>query len=279
MRLLRQTVPTMACATLAAASTLVAQPSPAPARVALAPLQTATFDVAAAFNQHYRATIEPLVFGRFAIGISGEYTTEPDAPGYINYPAYDSCPINRLCASTVSGDDSDYRAWSFNLHARWYPAALSLGAQRQSVSFYLGEFIGYHERRVSQIVYYGCPLCAYPPQDSTYYPPLPPPARRLRPALEMAIASHQLNRSAVARRGPPPRIGQLTTVLTLGENVRHCLTEIVGPAPPPLLPPSSATFPSARLARACAKRTVHPGGRFFISRSQGRDPQREDSAS
>ena len=138
-------------------------------------LQTATFDVAAAFQQHYRAMIEPLVFGRFAIGISGEYTTEQD--DQTQYPvAYGACPINRLCAIGSSNNENDYRAWNFNLHARWYPAALSLGGRRQSASVYLGEFIGYHERRTSQPVYYGCPNCYYPPpMDTTQIPPNPYP--------------------------------------------------------------------------------------------------------
>jgi hypothetical protein len=167
----------LALLALPAAAALSAQARPAAARAPMPVLQTATFDVAAAFQQHYRATIEPLVFGRFAIGISGEYTTEPDAPGYINYPVYDACPINRLCTNAVSGNDPSFRAWSFNLHARWYPAPLSFGNARQSAGIYLGEFIGYHERRISQTIYYGCPNCYPPPQpqDSTVVPPNPYP--------------------------------------------------------------------------------------------------------
>jgi hypothetical protein len=165
----------LALLALPAAAALSAQTRPA-AHTPMPVLQTVTFDVAAAFQQHYRAAIEPLVFGRFAIGISGEYTTETNAPGYIAYPL-DFCPVNMLCATGGSSDGADYRAWSFNLHARWYPALLSLGGPRQSASVYLGEFIGYHERRMNQVIYYGCPNCYYPPQpqDTTVIPPNPYP--------------------------------------------------------------------------------------------------------
>jgi len=150
-----------------------AAPVPNPARQHAPVLQTATFDVAAAFQQHYRAMIEPLVFGRFAIGLSGEYSTEAeDQP--IVYPY--ACPVNVLCATGASSDGSGYRAWSFNLHGRWYPAALSLGGARQSLAMYVGEFIGYHERRTTQTIYYGCPNCFYPPPvDTTVIPPNPYP--------------------------------------------------------------------------------------------------------
>lgn len=138
-------------------------------------LQTVTFDVAAAFQQRYRAMVEPLVFGRFAIGLSGEYTTEPDNTYYygINYP---QCPPDVLCTQGQADNGSSYRAWSFNLHARWYPAAFSFGGRRQAVAAYVGEFIGYHERQLRQPVYYGCPTCNYPPPlDTTVIPPNPYP--------------------------------------------------------------------------------------------------------
>jgi len=151
-----------------------AAPASNPARQYAPVIQTATFDVAAAFQQHYRAMIEPLVFGRFAIGLSGEYTTQTDGSPYVIYAA-PACPINMLCATGAANDGSEYRAWSFNLHGRWYPAALSLGGARQSLAMYIGEFIGYHERR-SSTTYYGCPNCYYPPPvDTTVIPPNPYP--------------------------------------------------------------------------------------------------------
>jgi len=144
--------------------------------------QSATIDIASAFEQRYRAMIEPLVFGRFALGISGEYTTEPDGNSdYILYPQY-GCAPELTCAqftptsSSVPccgydygyGSGEKYRAWSFSLHARWYPEALSIRGTRQSASFFVGEFIGFHTRRTSQVVYYGCAYCREtpPPVDS-----------------------------------------------------------------------------------------------------------------
>lgn len=160
---------------LLAASSASAQMPRTPAPVQ----QSATIDIASAFQQRYRAMIEPLVFGRFSVGVSGEYTTEPKASlTEILYPA-GGCSVTQLCTQAAPVDliapccgynygygDDEYRAWSFALHGRWYPAAFSLQGERQSVSFFVGEFIGYHERRVSEIVYYGCPYC-----DAT-----PPPA-------------------------------------------------------------------------------------------------------
>jgi hypothetical protein len=145
--------------TLAAEAPAASQSARVPAPV----LQTATLDIASAFHQHYRAMIEPLVFGRFAIGLSGEYTTQPEASGYdVTMFAVD-CAADVRCGGVTSFDGSGYRAWSFNLHARWYPGALSFSGQRQSVSVYLGEFIGFHERRTNQQIYYGCYGCVTEP--------------------------------------------------------------------------------------------------------------------
>lgn len=154
-----------------AAAALPAQRTPAPVR------QSATIDIASAFEQRYRAMIEPLVFGRFSLGLSGEYTTEPDGrPEYIVYPVY-GCTPEQLCARPATaglsapccgydyppGLREKYRAWNFNLHARWYPEALSIQGARQSASFFVGEFIGFHQRRGTQAVYYGCAYCADAP--------------------------------------------------------------------------------------------------------------------
>lgn len=149
-------------------------------------LQTVTFDVAAAFQQRYRASTEALVFGRFTIGLSGEYTTQSEDQTDYYPPPYLGCPIEQLCASDVYSPDSPrYRAWSFSLHGRWYPRKLSFDGERQSASVYVGEFIGYHERRIRQSLYYGCPYCEGPPprdsivfggQDTLVaYPPFPYP--------------------------------------------------------------------------------------------------------
>lgn len=155
--------------------------------------QTLTFDVAAAFQERYRASTEALVFGRFSVGLSGEYTTQSD-DRQVYYPLpMQACMIDRPCVPDYYypyEDARKYRAWSFNIHGRWYPRKLSFEGARQSASVYIGEFIGYHERRLTQSVYYGygCPVCEGtprgdslslpPPVDSTsFYPPYPYPDR------------------------------------------------------------------------------------------------------
>jgi hypothetical protein len=155
-----------------------------PRRLPVPILQTVTVDVASAFQQHYRAMIEPLVFGRFTVGLSGEYTTEPEDGAYdVTRFATPECSVNTFCNDGGSfGYDaggSGYRAWSFNVHGRWYPRALSSEGQRQSIAVYVGEFIGFHERRTTQPVYYGygCPACVdSPPRpDSISFRPPPQP--------------------------------------------------------------------------------------------------------
>lgn len=158
-------------AALASATPLAAQSGRA------APmLQSVTFDVVGAFDQRWRAQIEPLVFGRFTVGISGGYSTQNDGLGYYPYPLRPQipCPIDMLCTSGGGlGNGPPYKAWSVDLAARWYPAALSFGGRRQAVAFYLGEFVGYHERRLDQqVIFYGCPACAVP--ADTLLPPPPP---------------------------------------------------------------------------------------------------------
>lgn len=146
-------------------------------------LQTVTFDIAGAFQERYRATTEALVFGRFSIGLSGEYTTHAENQD-VYYPSpVMGCPIEMLCASDVGLPNGPrYRAWSFNVHGRWYPRVLSFDGVRQSASIYVGEFVGYHERRATTFAY-GCPYCEVQPADSVtlapdstvVYPPVPYP--------------------------------------------------------------------------------------------------------
>ena len=146
------------------------------ARWDAAMLQTATIDVADAVRERYAATIEPLVFGRFSIALSGEFTTARDAGNPYGYPyPLDYCPLDRLCGTPGYATGSDtprFREWGFAAHGRWYPQALARANSRQSVSAYVGEFLGYRERRSSEIIYYPCALCLAPqPDTGSYYPP------------------------------------------------------------------------------------------------------------
>lgn len=135
-------------------------------------LQTLTFDVAEAFQDRWRVSMEPLAFGRFTVGIAGAYTTHRhDQPYPIGYVPY--CPPNVLCASGPYDDGSSYKAWNFDLGVRWYPALLSSRGGRQALGLYVGEFIGYHRRRI--LLPSACPYCYPLPLDSGIIaPPYPP---------------------------------------------------------------------------------------------------------
>ncbi|HYV96251.1 MAG TPA: hypothetical protein VE967_02220 [Gemmatimonadaceae bacterium] len=155
-------------------------------------LQSLTVDVASAFDERYRAMIEPLVFGRFSVTIAGEYTRHGDDDvTRFAYPV-DDCPPERLCAGQnaadygFDGNNRHFREWAFEIGGRWYPKQLTFANARQAASFYAGEYIGYRQRRRTDYVYYGCPTCNYypPPRadSGTAFPPdsgvftYPPPS-------------------------------------------------------------------------------------------------------
>ena len=186
------------------AGTLAAQ-TPAPRGPAAAPvLQSLAADAAALVDDRYRIAIEPLTFGRLAIGLSGSYTTTPtsDVGMVYPYPALERGGVTATSGgqiipcydqfSCAGMDQVKYRAWSFELSARYYPAFLSFSNERQRVSVYLGEFIGWHQRRIEftpyNYYYWGCgpyDLCVAPtnpagvdtimPPDTVILPPQYPP--------------------------------------------------------------------------------------------------------
>ena len=198
------------------AGTLAAQ-TPARRDPEAAPvLQSLAVDVAALVDDRYRIAIEPLTFGRLALGLSGSYTTTPtaDLGVYYPYPVLERggvaatsggqvipCYDQYSCAGM---DQVKYRAWSFELSARYYPAFLSFSNARQRVSVYLGEFIGWHQRRIEFTPYYsGCgpyDLCVAPaspagvdtivppntviPPQPYPYPPYPYPGPRVNQRLD-----------------------------------------------------------------------------------------------
>jgi len=104
--------------------------------------------------------------------------------GSQSIPCYDQFSCSGM-------DQAKYRAWSFELSARYYPAFLSFGNARQRVSVYLGEFVGWHQRRIEFTPYYyggcgpydRCVAPAYParadstmpPPDTVIVPPVYPP--------------------------------------------------------------------------------------------------------
>ncbi len=158
-----------------AAATPAAPAAPvAAARVPAPVLQTVGFDIAAAVDQRWRLSLEALVFGRWSVGLSGTYTTHPTGSGYAYYayggtdPIY-PCTIN----SCLPYPNVDYRAWSFDLSARYYPAVLSLGNARQRVSVFVGEYISYGQREITTDEFAYCPVCAQP-VDTLVQPPYNP---------------------------------------------------------------------------------------------------------
>ncbi len=174
--------------TLATTTVLCAQSAQAQARGAPLPLRQAlSFDLSAALDDRWRLTVEPLVIGRFTLGLSGSHTSETDRPEqpllYRSFaePARDlpfapCLPEYSSCFPIPSGEPT-YRASSLALHARWYPAALSRDGERQSFAVYIGEFLSYEKRRISYPQWITPP---YYPTDSLIIviprPPTPGPA-------------------------------------------------------------------------------------------------------
>ena len=150
---------------------------PEPRREPLPVLQTISVDLGAAMQERWRLAVEPLVFGRFTIGLAGSFTTTPDGEGWrsppiVYYETFAPTPpcsiVDPYYCQPFPEGKSSYRAWSITAHARWYPAALSFDRERQRVGVYIGEFLGYQQRRISgsQLIY--APY--YPPEDSVFTP-------------------------------------------------------------------------------------------------------------
>lgn len=198
MRLIRSLVVPFCIAPVLVASAFAQNPAPstpqspaaAPAagpRVPLPVTRAASFDLAAARDHAARILVEPLVFGRVSVGFSGSYTDKMEVPWY-GYPTImyaDPLP-GAPCPPNCYGPpgEPDYSAWTIDLNLRWYPAQLSLNAEQAKAMIYVGEFIGFTQRRATTNGYIYCPVCAYPepldssvvvPYDSTMPPyPLPP---------------------------------------------------------------------------------------------------------
>lgn len=215
-----------------------------------------TIDVAAAIDERWRVFVEPITIGRVSLGVSATYTTRPDADGGIAYPAFTEPAMPDICTPQYCGgtsypaypyhEETTYRASSLNLHARWYPQQLSRRTASGTVSFYVGEFLGYHQRRLTTSSYYGGPVpmatdsASMPPRDSVGVPlPYPGPIGRSRwttrlrgwePGLELGVRGG-LGRRFVLDLGASTRIitiddprslkrpGQLDTRLVLGLGV------------------------------------------------------------
>jgi hypothetical protein len=215
------------------AAALVATPLVAqrPARRADAPLvrQSLTVDLAAAVDERWRVFAEPIVLGAVTLGVSATWTTRADADGgsvpYLVEPAAVDVCTPEFCGGTSYPyypyhERTTYRASSLNLHARWYPQLLARRGPSGQAAFYVGEFIGYHQRRLTTEGYFGweVPVAgvsaqSVPPDSGRPYP-LPPPPTRSRftqslrgwePGLELGVRG-ALGRRAIIDLGASTRI-------------------------------------------------------------------------
>ena len=183
MRALRLAVlPLLVATSLAAQAPEPSSQTPTPV-AAVAPLRAAFFDLAALVGSRQRFGFEPLVFGRWTVGLIGSHysTGSPTlnqpypvtfAPNAGNTIVIDVCPgVGCPTIPTASGSSS-YTAWSLDLAVRYYPAALSLSDPRRRLLVYIGEFVGYQWRTLDEALYppvmvplaasnQGLP-CAYP---------------------------------------------------------------------------------------------------------------------
>jgi hypothetical protein len=181
MRSLRLAILPLLVATSLAAQA-PAPPGNPPAPAAVAPQRTAFFDIAALVNHHQRFGLEPVVLGRFALGLIGTHsstvapTVSPPVlanplaggagPGTVICPI-EGCPILNTAGSTAS-----YDAWSLDLAVRYYPSALSFNDPRRRVMVYIGEFVGYQWRTLTEVYY---PPVAVPAAGSSPAVPCPAP--------------------------------------------------------------------------------------------------------
>lgn len=159
MRSLRLAVlPLLVATSLAAQAPVPSADSSAPAAT-VAPQRTVFFDFAALANYRERFGLEPLVLGRWAIGLIGTHSSmlPPIKVEYLNGPLMGPsaaqtvlCPIGGCQFDPASV--TSYNAWSLDAAVRYYPATLSFGDARWGrITVYLGAFTGYQWRAITQV--------------------------------------------------------------------------------------------------------------------------------
>lgn len=180
MRALRLAVLPLLVATSLAAQAPPAAPAAATPRAVVAPYKSAFFDVAALVDNRQRFGFEPLIFGRWAIGLVGTHYQSNSQqivaygpPPIVPVASPVLCPVTGCPPGPFPGSTSSYSAWSLDLTVRYYPAALSFNDPRHRLMAYVGEFVGYHRRTYTQAIY-AVPL-GYTPVDTVGLPPIVPP--------------------------------------------------------------------------------------------------------
>ena len=181
MRAVRLAVLPLLVATSLAAQTPPSRRDSAPA-AAVVPRRSASFDVAALVDGEQRFGLEPLVFGRWTIGLVGAHRGTRVSQTVV--PPVGIIPQVIPCAQPGCGpyqSGSSTSAWSLDLAVRYYPAFLSVNGPGHQLMLYVGEFIGYHRRTLTGTAY---PL---PLAGGTY--PAPPNPMNYVPAAEPQILS------------------------------------------------------------------------------------------
>ncbi|MGD0992459.1 MAG: hypothetical protein ABR998_08310 [Gemmatimonadales bacterium] len=181
MRSLRLALLPLLVATSLAAQTPAPSTAPPAPVAAVAPARTAFLDLAALVGNRQRFGLEPLVFGRWTVGLIGSHYSTGSPTYYgalvvtdLNLPGNVTngfCTIEG-CPPTSSGASSSYTAWSLDFAVRYYPAALSLNDPHRRLMVYIGEFVGYQWRTLTQVLY---PPVAVPLAGSTPVAPCPYP--------------------------------------------------------------------------------------------------------
>lgn len=166
---------------------LLAQESREAGRPAPLPvLQTIGFDLTAALQGRWQVSLEPLVFGRVALGLTAGQTTTPERQPLNMYLTVGGPLVDMIvyCVNPYPGcgyyqyppTRPRYRASELSLRARWYPAAWSRDRDRQRYGIYIGEFLSYNVRRIElpQTSWRNWPpIDPYTPPDSAYPMPIP----------------------------------------------------------------------------------------------------------
>ncbi len=161
MRALRLAVlPLLVATSLAAQAPAPQNSTPSPA-AEVAPHRTAFFDLAALVGNRQRFGLEPLVFGRWTVGLIGShygtgspsyYGNQLDVPD-AGVPAPTILCIPPGCPVLGWPTSTSYTAWSLDFAVRYYPAALSFNDPRRRLMVYIGEFVGYQWRTLTQVLY------------------------------------------------------------------------------------------------------------------------------
>jgi hypothetical protein len=173
MRALRLAVLPLLVATSLLAQAPATRSDSAPA-AAVAPRRSAFFDVAALVDNEQRFGLEPLVFGRWTIGLVGAHRGTRESQTFV--PPTGVSPMIIPCVSPGCGSypvSSGTSDWSLDLAVRYYPAILSISGPGHRLMFYVGEFIGYHQRTITGS-YYAVPLGQVPAAGTTGSNPVMP---------------------------------------------------------------------------------------------------------